>query len=162
METVRRSLHAGGLIVTVGLLSWASGYPALFPSLGPTAYVLALGSEKDANVLRVVGGHVLGVLAGLLAYHALATGLVATDPAPAFSRSGLRIATAGVVSVGLTTWAMLATGLRHAPACATTLIVSLGLLSTAFEGAVIVGSVVVLVGAEQLLLWADRRFDRGI
>jgi hypothetical protein len=162
MQTVRRSLHAGGLIVTVGLISWASGYPALFPSLGPTAYVLALGAEKDTNVPRVVGGHVIGVLAGLLAYHTLATGLVATDPAPAFSLSGLRIAIAGVVSVGLTTWAMLATDLRHAPACATTLIVSLGLLSTLFEGAVIIGSVVVLVGAEQLLLWADRRFDRGI
>jgi hypothetical protein len=162
MKPVRRSLHAGGLIVTVGLIAWASGYPALFPSLGPTAYVLALGSETDTNVSRVVGGHVIGVLAGLLAYYALATGLVATDPAPAFSLSGLRIAVAGVVSVGLTTWAMLATDLQHAPACATTLIVSLGLLSTLFEGAVIIGSVVVLVGAEQLLLWADRRFDRGI
>lgn len=162
MQTVRRSVHAGGLIVMVGLISWASGYPALFPSLGPTAYVLALGAEKETNVSQVVGGHVIGVVAGLLAYHALAAGLIATEPAPAFSISGLRIAIAGVVSVGLTTWAMLATDLRHAPACATTLIVSLGLLSSVFEGAVIIGSVVVLVSAEQLLLWADRRFALGV
>lgn len=162
MQTVRRSVHAGGLLVMVGLISWTSGYPALFPSLGPTAYVLALDAETNTSVPQVVGGHVIGVLAGLLVYHALAAGLVATDPAPAFSMAGLRIAVAGVLSVGLTTWGMLATDLRHAPACATTLIVSLGLLSTLFEGAIIVGSVVVLVGAEQLLLWADRRFDRGI
>jgi hypothetical protein len=162
METVRRSVHAGGLIVTVGLIAWASGYPALFPSLGPTAYVLSLGAQRDTSATQVVGGHVIGVLAGLLAYHALAAGLVGTNPPPAFSVSGLRIAAAGVVSVGLTTWGLLATDLRHAPACATTLIVSLGLLSTPFEGAVIVGSVVALVGAERLLLWADRRFGRGI
>lgn len=41
---------------------------------------------------------------------------------------------------------MIATDAVHAPACATTLIVSLGLLSTPTEVAIIVASVSVLVG----------------
>jgi hypothetical protein len=50
-----------------------------------------------------------------------------------------------VLSVVATSWGMVAADAVHPPACATTLIVSLGLLSTPLEVAIIVASVVVLV-----------------
>jgi hypothetical protein len=66
--------------------------------------------------------------------------------------ASLRLAVSGVVAVGLTTVGMLATDTGHAPACATTLIVSLGILSSPLEGAVIVLAVVVLLVEHELLI----------
>ena len=58
----------------------------------------------------------------------------------------------GICSIVLTSWGMIATDTNHAPACATTLIVSLGLLSTPPEVAVIAASIVVLVAFHQAVL----------
>lgn len=145
-------LHAGLLFAVVGVLAVVTGQPAIFPSLGPTAYVLAVehGGPKVAT-RRVVGGHVVGVVVGLLAYHLLAPGVVLTGGLAPLSTSSIRLAASGVVSVALTSWAMLAADAVHPPACATTLIVSLGLLSAPWQAAVVVGSVVVLFESHQLL-----------
>jgi hypothetical protein len=110
----------------------------------------------------VLGGHAIGVLAGLLAYHALAAGLVATTPPPPLSTAGLRLAASAVVSVGLTTGGMLATDLRHAPACATTLIVSLGLLSELVQGGVIVAAVALLLATQAVLDRATTQLTRRL
>jgi CBS-domain-containing membrane protein len=150
--SVRRAIYAGGLLLVLGATAWVAGLPFLFPSLGPTAYLLAVtpGAPESAP-RRVLGGHAIGVLAGLLAYHALAAGLVATTPPSPLSTAGLRLAASAVVSVGLTTGGMLATDLRHAPACATTLIVSLGLLSELVQGGVIVAAVALLLATQAVL-----------
>lgn len=154
-DRVGSTLHTGLLISTTAALAWLSGLPMLFPSLGPSAFVLALFPDSEASgPRRVIGGHVVGVLAGLLAYHLLAAGItMAASPDPA-SLEGLRLAASGVLATTLTAGGMLATETRHPPACATTLIVSLGLLPTLLEGALIVGSVVVLVIAHRVLLAA--------
>jgi hypothetical protein len=145
------ALRAAALLVVAGAAAWATGLPALFPSLGPTAYVLALRpGAPESRPPRVLGGHALGVLAGLACYALLVAGTTVAAPPPAGSVAGLRLTAAGVASVGLTTGAMLATDLRHAPACATTLIVSLGLLSTPREGLLVVGSVAALVAVHRL------------
>ena len=147
-STARSSLYAGVLLTVVGLLAWVTGQPFVFPSLGPSGYVLATARADAAEIdpRRVVGGHLLGLAAGLLTYHSIASGLFITAPAAAFSLSQLRLVASGVVAVVLTTAAMKRTALVHPPACATTLIVALGLLSSATEAAVVVVSVVVLVG----------------
>lgn len=145
-------LHAGLLFGIVGILAVATGQPAIFPSLGPTAYVLAVEHRGPRTARRrVLGGHAVGVVAGLLAYHALAPGIVVTGGLAPFSEASLRLAAAGVASVTLTSWGMLATDAVHPPACATTLIVSLGLLSDPVAGAVILGSVAILSESHRLL-----------
>lgn len=141
--------RAGGLLAVPGAVAWASSLPFVFPSLGPTAYLMAVRPNGDSTApRRVVGGHAIGVLAGLLAYHALAPGLVVTAAPAALSIGGLRLAASAVLSVGLTTAGMRATDTGHAPACATTLIVSLGLLSSLEAGAVILAGVLALVVAD--------------
>ncbi|RKD93936.1 HPP family protein [Halopiger aswanensis] len=151
------TLHTGLLISTTAALAWLTGLPMLFPSLGPSAFVLALFQDSEAaSPRRVIGGHAIGVAAGLLAYHLLGAGVsmtTATDPG---SLAGLRLAASGVVATTLTAGGMLATDTRHPPACATTLIVSLGLLSAPLEGALIVCTVVVLVIAHRILLATER------
>lgn len=140
------------LLAVLALLAWGTGEPFLFPSLGPSAYALAVTpSAATSRWQRAVFGHLFGVLSGLVAYHALAAGLAITDIPPALSVPGIRLVGAGFVSVALTTFAMLRTDLRHAPACATTLIVGLGLLTSVREGAIVMLAVSLLVVADHLV-----------
>lgn len=148
----RQASHAGALLSALGAVVWLSGLPFLFPSLGPTAYLFATQpSARQSAPRRVLGGHAIGVVAGLVAYHAVAGEVVITASMGAASMEGLRLAASGVVAVSLTTAGMTVTDTGHAPACATTLIVGLGILSTPLQGAIILLAVGVLVGEQALL-----------
>ncbi|WP_410766831.1 HPP family protein [Haloferax sp. DFSO60] len=149
---VETGVVAGGLFAVLGVLAWATGQPFIFPSLGPSAFVLAFETQREkVRPRRVIGGHLIGALAGFVAYSVLASGVSLTAVPPALSIEGLRLVLSGIVSVAVTGWGMLATDTVHPPACATTLIVSLGLLSSVAEVGVIVVSVGVLVAVSELL-----------
>ena len=142
----------------LGVIAWASGQPFIFPSLGPTAFVLAFDRRSErTETYRVVGSHLVGGVAGLVAWTALASGVPITDTPPSFSVEGFRLAASATLSIVLTSWAMIATGAIHPPACATTLIVSLGLLSTPLRVGIIVVSVVILVEFHAAVLLVFRR-----
>ncbi|ELY65475.1 HPP family protein [Natrinema versiforme] len=148
------TLYVGVLLAVPGLLAWVTGQPLIFPSLGPSAFLLATVREGEVTAPhRVIGGHVIGVAAGLVAYHAIAPelGVSVTAAAPMLATAQLRFVASGVVAVVLTTGGMLATETAHPPACATTLIVSLGLLPSIIDGALIVVAVVVLVAVHELV-----------
>ena len=151
------SLYAGFLFTVIGATAWASGEPFIFPSLGPSAFILAFERRGSrTRTYRVVGSHLIGAVAGLLAYTLFASGVALASTPPA-SVDGFRLALSGVVSIVLTAWGMLASRTIHAPACATTLIVSLGLLSTPRQVAIILVSVVVLVAVPRAVLRAFSR-----
>ncbi|WP_254532111.1 HPP family protein [Natrinema gelatinilyticum] len=140
------TLYVGALLAVPGLLAWVTGRALLFPSLGPSAFLLAtVRTGEVTSPRRVVGGHVIGVLAGLVAYHTIAPGLEVTASAPMLTVAQLRLVASGILAATLTSGGMLATETVHPPACATTLIVSLGLLPSVVDGALIVFAVVVLV-----------------
>ncbi|GAB7008719.1 HPP family protein [Halorubrum trueperi] len=159
---VGTSLYAGLLFTVLGAIAWGSGQPFVFPSLGPSAFVLAFDrrSEPDRSA-RIVGSHLIGGVAGLAAWSLIAAGVSLTATPPAFSPEGFRLTASATVSLVATSWGMIATDAVHAPACATTLIVSLGLLSTPFEVAIIVASVVVLVGFHALVIRTFKRLVGG-
>lgn len=143
---VGTSLYAGLLFTVLGVIAWGSGQPFIFPSLGPTAFVLAFDRRSErTQTYRIVGSHLLGGIAGLSAWSVVAAGISITATPPALSVEGFRLAASATVSIVLTSWAMIATDTIHPPACATTLIVSLGLLSTPLRVGIIVGSVLILV-----------------
>jgi CBS-domain-containing membrane protein len=149
-EDARAGLHVGALLAVPAGAAWLAGLAFVFPSLGPTAFVLATVGDRDRlTPRRVVGGHVVGVLAGLLAYHLLADGAVVAASFDPAAPGMLGLAASGVVATALTAGGMTATGTVHPPACATTLIVSLGLLSTPAAGAVIVAAVCGLYGVHR-------------
>lgn len=149
---LRQASHAGALLSALGAVVWLSGLPFLFPSLGPTAYLFATAPEApQSSARRVLGGHTVGVVAGLLSYHAIAGEVAITASMGAATTAGLHLAASGVVAVALTTAGMAVTDTGHAPACATTLIAGLGILSTPAQTAVMVLAVLVLV-AEQAVL----------
>ncbi|WP_267642108.1 HPP family protein [Haloarchaeobius amylolyticus] len=138
----RQSLVAGGLFTVCGVVAWATGLPFVFPSLGPTAFVLA--TAADPGPRRVVGGHTVGAIVGFAAHALLAPGLVATTQFAPFAPASVRLALAGALAVAGTTAGMRLSGTVHPPACATTLILSLGLLGRLRAVGVVVAAVTLL------------------
>lgn len=155
-DAVFSTLYVGVLLAVPGLLAWITGQAFIFPSLGPSAFLLATVREGEVTApRRVVGGHFIGVAAGLVAFHTIAPeiGVSVTTDAPMLATAQLRFVASGVVAVVLTAGGMLATETVHPPACATTLIVSLGLLSSFLDGALIMLAVVVLLVAHKLVMY---------
>lgn len=159
-DALRTGLRTGALLLLTGGVAVFSGRPFLFPSLGPSAYLLATApGAPTSRTDQLVGGHAIGIVAGLLSYHLLASGLVVTTPVEPLAVEQLQLAASAVGSVGLTAAGMEASGYRHAPACATTLIVALGLLSGPADGLVILAAVVLLAGTEPLVAAVALRLD---
>ncbi len=147
----RNCIRVGLLLCVPALIAWVTGRPFIFPSLGPSAFSLVIGGKSENTARRVIGGHLLGVAGGLLAYHLVARGLsLALFPAP-HSLPLLRLAGSGVISVVLTTLGMIKTRAEHPPACATTLIVSLGVMSTFGDALCIMLAVAVMYAVHRLL-----------
>ncbi|RNJ25605.1 HPP family protein [Halosegnis longus] len=153
--------RVAALFVPLAVVAWLSGLPFVFPSLGPSAYVLAVSPDADTSrPARVFGGHLIGLAAGLAAYHLLAPGLVLTTQPAAGSLASGRLAASAFLAVVGTTAGMVASEYRHAPACATTLIVALGLLTTAREAVVVVLAVGALLATDAGLRRIARRRRR--
>lgn len=133
-------------VVSIGLMATAAlatGAPFVFPSLGPTAFLLFYTpTQPAASPRNTIGGHLIGVTAGYLAL--VLFGLTAHGPALAEGVTWTNVA-AAALSLGLTSGAMVWCKVPHPPAGATTLIVSLGILRTPFQLAVLMLAVGLLV-----------------
>jgi hypothetical protein len=128
------------LMAAVALITDA---PFIFPSLGPTAFLLfytpMLPTACPRNTLI---GHAIGAAAGYLAL--VVFGLQHAAPAVTAGVSGARIG-AAALSLGLTSGAMVWARVPHPPAGATTLIISLGILREPWQLGVLMVAVLLLV-----------------
>jgi CBS domain-containing membrane protein len=117
--------------------------PFIFPSLGPTAFLLfytpTIAAASPRNTL---GGHLIGCLAGYLAL--VVFGLTERGPALATGVDWHNVG-AAALSLGLTSGAMVWFRVPHPPAGATTLIVSLGILREPWQLGVLMVAVALLV-----------------
>lgn len=131
--------------VSIGLVSVAAvtfGEPLVFPSLGPTAFLLSYTPTDVTTTPRnIVVGHLLGVVSG---YVALLTFGLPADPSAFTAGFTLARAGAAATSLGLTAALMTWMDAAHAPAGATTLIVSLGILTTPHQLVALMTAVVFL------------------
>lgn len=132
-------------LVSIALMSAAAlvtGAPFIFPSLGPTAFLLFYTPlTPPASPRNTVLGHLVGAGAGYLAL--VVFGLTAAEPALASSVTGARIG-AAALSLALTSGLMVWWKVPHPPAGATTLIVSLGILREPWQLLVLMLAVVLL------------------
>jgi CBS-domain-containing membrane protein len=132
-------------IVSIGVMAaaaWATGSPFVFPSLGPTAFLFFYTPlAASAAPRNTIIGHTIGAGAGYLSL--VLFGL--TDAAPALA-TGVSVARVGAaaLSLGLTSGLMVWLRVPHPPAGATTLIVSLGILTAPTQLAVLMLAVVLL------------------
>lgn len=130
-------------IGVMGALALLAQAPFIFPSLGPTAFLIFHRSTASAASPRnTIMGHFFGVICGLSAL-----AVFGLFDAPSALEAGVTwprvFATA--TSLGLTSGLMVWFRCGHPPAGATTLIISLGLLTTLPEVATLMTAVCVLV-----------------
>jgi CBS-domain-containing membrane protein len=145
-DTTVMGLFAGvnGLIAIaiVSAVAWATGQPFIFPSLGPTAFLLFYTpGTAAASPRNTIIGHAVGAGAGYLAL--VIFGLTNDPPALATEVTGGRVG-AAAVSLALTSAVMVWLRAPHPPAGATTLIVSLGILRDIDQLAILMLAVVLL------------------
>ncbi|WP_286277199.1 HPP family protein [Naasia aerilata] len=143
------AVYAALLCLIVLALSGVVGLllkqPWLFPSLGPTVMLFFESPEQPASrPLNTLVGHGVGLLAGAICFYAL--GLAGQPPVPV---GGLTVPylVAGVLSVAITTLVLTLLKLPHPPAGATTLIVSLGILTTLPQLLSMAGAIVLITVA---------------
>lgn len=139
------------LVLVCGLLGVATNQLWLFPSLGPTAFLLAHSPhEPTSRFYNVVVGHLVGLAAG---YAALAVfgGFGAPALFAAHELAPVRV-WASALAVGLALAGQIATRSFHPPAAATTLLVALGGFRPTLgdAGAVVAGVLIVAVAGELL------------
>lgn len=132
-------------VISIGVMAaaaWATGSPLVFPSLGPTAFLFFYTpTAASAAPRNTIFGHLIGAAAGYVALVAFGLG----EAAPALE-TGVDAARVGAaaLSLGLTSGLMVWLRVPHPPAGATTLIVSLGILRTPAQLAVLMLAVVLL------------------
>lgn len=132
--------------ISIGImagLALITGSPFVFPSLGPTAFLFFYTpTAPPASPRNTIIGHGIGVLAGY--FSLVVTGLTAAGPALAVGVTGPRVLAAGL-SLGLTAGLMVLLRAPHPPAGATTLIVSLGIITKPLQLVILMGAVVLLI-----------------
>lgn len=138
-------------IAILSLLAGVTGSPFVFPSLGPTAYLFFFDPMgKSSSPRHAILGHAIGLVCGYAAYVAMGShGFAPT----AFSQVSWREVMAAALSLAATGAIMVLLRVSHPPAGATTLIVSLGIL-TRPEYLVIIEVAVILLTAQA---WAINR-----
>ena len=131
--------------ISIGLMSvlaLITRSPFIFPSLGPTAFLFFYTPRAPAASPRnTLVGHAIGVLAGY--FSLVITGLTAAGPALAVGVSWPRVI-AAALSLGLTAGLMVLFKSPHPPAGATTLIISLGILTKPWQLVLLMIAVVLL------------------
>jgi len=129
-------------IGVMALAALATGQPFIFPSLGPTAFLFFYTPTAPAASPRnALAGHLIGAAAGWVSLALF--GLRDAGPALAVGVDAQRVG-AAALSLGLTSGGMVLARTPHPPAGATTLIVSLGILTDLSQIAVLMLAVVLL------------------
>jgi CBS-domain-containing membrane protein len=133
-------------LIAIALMAAAAlitGAPFIFPSLGPTAFLLFYTPlVPTASPRNTICGHFIGAAAGYLSL--MVFGLTTQAPALVEGVGWSRVG-AAALSLGLTSGVMVWARVPHPPAGATTLIVSLGILREPWQLAVLMLAVVLLV-----------------
>lgn len=148
------------MVGVVGVTAVLGGQPWLFPSLGPTAYLLAAYPDlQTSRLYNCLVGHLVGLASGFAAvamFNAWSAPLVPLNDVT-WPRMG-----AAAVAVGLTIFINHLLRSGHPPAAATTLLVALGTFHTVWGAAlVVIGVLLLLVVGEGLKLARGRARGRG-
>jgi CBS domain-containing membrane protein len=135
-------LHGCISIGLMSVLALITKSPFIFPSLGPTAFLFFYTPRApSASPRNTFVGHTIGVLAGY--FSLVVTGLTAAGPALAVGVTWPRVI-AAALSLGLTSGLMVLFKSPHPPAGATTLIISLGILTKPWQLLLLLVAVVLL------------------
>jgi CBS domain-containing membrane protein len=126
----------------LGLLALLTGSPFVFPSLGPTAYLFFFSPLAEVSSPRnTILGHAIGLICGYAAFALVVAssppfGMIPGVHGPRLLGAALSLSATGALMALLR--------VSHPPAGATTLIVSLGIISQPRELIIIEAAVILL------------------
>jgi CBS domain-containing membrane protein len=129
-------------IALLALLSLVTGSPFVFPSLGPTAFLFFFSPLSESSSPRnTIFGHAIGLVCGYAAFV-----FAVASSAPFGMNPGVHgpRVLAAALSLSATGALMALLRVSHPPAGATTLIVSLGIISQPKELVIIEVAVILL------------------
>ncbi len=130
-------------IALMSIVALVTRAPFIFPSLGPTAFLLFYTpTAPSASPRNAVWGHLIGAVAGWLSLALF--GLTDAPPATVTGVEWPRVG-AAALSLGVTAGLMVLLRVPHPPAGATTLIVSLGVMPHLWQIPVLMAAVILLV-----------------
>lgn len=130
-------------IALLALLAVITGSPFVFPSLGPTAYLLFIAPlQANSSPRNTIFGHTIGLICGYGAYVITGAANVPYGVHPGVYWPRIL---AAALSLSFTGAFMVLLRADHPPAGATTLIVSLGIISKPRELVTIEAAVFLLV-----------------
>jgi hypothetical protein len=133
----------------LALLALLSGNPFVFPSLGPTAYLLFFSPPDQASSPRsTILGHAIAIVCGDGAFAVAGAG---AQPFAAHLGIFWPRILAAALSLSTTAALMILLGMSHPPAGATTLIISLGMILQPRELAIIEVAVSLLVAQASVI-----------
>lgn len=136
-------------IAVLALLALATHNPFVFPSLGPTAYLLFFSPlGKTSSPRNTIFGHAIGLVCGYAAFVLTGAGALPFGTHPGIFWPRIL---AAALSLSATGALMVLLDVSHPPAGATTLIVSLGIISKPRELVIIEVAVFLLV-AQALMI----------
>ena len=136
-------------IALLALLALVSRNPFVFPSLGPTAYLLFFAPlGRTSSPRNTIIGHAIGLICGYGAFVITGAGALPFGLHPGIFWPRI---VASALSLSATGAFMVLLDVSHPPAGATTLIVSLGIISKPRELVIIEVAVFLLV-AQALLI----------
>lgn len=132
--------------ITIGLLAllaFVGHNPFVFPSLGPTAYLLFFSPlAKTCSPRNTIFGHAIGIICGYGAFVVTGAGALPFGVHPGIFWPRIL---AAALSLSATGAFMVLLEVSHPPAGATTLIISLGIISRPRELVIIEVAVFLLV-----------------
>lgn len=141
-ELLVAPLGEAALILVVSIVGWVSHQPLVFASLGPTAYeLIEMPKRPSARPYNIIVGHFIAVLAGFAALF-----LTYARSSPSVSANGVPLhrVWAAVVAALITVFFTLLVRATQPAALSTTLLVSLGIMQTTWEAAMIMAGVVLI------------------
>lgn len=133
------------------MLGFVFGSPWLFPSVGASAFIqAAVPHQPTARFYNTAIGHLIGLIAGLLA---VAICGATVEPAVLAAHQMFpRRTVASALAVALTLLGQIQCRAIHAPAAATTLLITLGAFKADWADSLIIfGSAVVVAGCGAVL-----------
>ena len=135
-------------IAIIATIAAFTKQPFLFPSLGPTAFLIFYDTRGRQSAPRCVFfGHLIGVLAGYLALVLFGLTMVTPDLT---NITAPRIG-AAMLCLCLTASLMVWLRVPHSPAASTTLMVGLGLIRTPEQLSVLMLAVVLMIAQGVLI-----------
>jgi len=145
-ETLWAPLVVATLILAPGLAGLAFGRLVLFPSLGPSALMMAhFPDHRTSRFYNVVVSHLLGLASGFVVVAIL--GLANAPSVVDANRITVARVAACILAIALATGLELAFDAVHPPGAATTLLVALGTFKPSIRDAATVVAGILIVAA---------------